>query len=222
MLMLRLGEYDESALIRAGVEALRRGEVIAFATETTYGLGCDPRNANAVERIFTMKGRDLTKPLLLVAADETQVEAVVDLDALSDPARQMFERLSFSFWPGPLTLVLPVRVSAELSPGVAPVGEVAVRMSSSDFVQALTTAFDFPIIATSANMAGEKECVSGLAVNKVFANRPSQPDLILDVGTLPRKNVSTVARILSTGDIEVIRQGEIDFSNSTADSSIGL
>lgn len=214
--MLRRGEITEHELIRAGVEALRRGEVIAFATETSYGLGCDPRNAQAVQRIFEIKGRDATKPLLLVAADESQVEEVVDLDALSDPARQMFDRLSFSFWPGPMTLVLPVKKSAEVQTGVAPVGEVAVRMSSSDFVQALTVAFEFPIVATSANKAGEKECFSGLAVNKMFANQPHQPDVILDIGTLPRQAASTVARIVLSGEIEVLRQGEVVFDDVSA------
>lgn len=112
------------------VSVLKRDGVIAFPTETTYGIGCDPRKVRAVERIFAMKGRDAHKPILLVAGSWEQVERVAHVSKAA-------KRLAEKYWPGPLTLVLPVREEAGLAHGVAPQAEVAVRFSSSAIVQKL-------------------------------------------------------------------------------------
>lgn len=179
--------------IRAATRLLARGGVIAFPTETTYGLGCDPRNAAAVRRIYAIKGREKKKSLLLVCTNEKQAGKVVKLLPSS-------RRIRTAHWPGPLTLILPAQKGK---------GDVAVRVSSSRFVQRLTKAYGFPIIATSANRSGEKECRSGQAIQRVFLNEKNQPDLILDMGSLPRRKPSTVARVRADGSVEVIRQGAV-------------
>lgn len=178
------------------VSALNKGGVIAFPTETTYGLGCDPRNTQAVERIFQIKGRDHKKPLLLVAGSYEQVGQVAHLSVCT---RQLAER----YWPGPLTLVLPVRPEAALVDSVAVGGEVAVRFSSSRVVQSLTNVFGFPIVATSANPAGQPDSRSADDVRAYKLG----VDYIIDRGQLEESLPSTVARIKEDGMVEVIRQG---------------
>ncbi|MFA6429976.1 MAG: L-threonylcarbamoyladenylate synthase [Patescibacteria group bacterium] len=185
--------------IRRAVRQLKKGGVIAFPTETTYGIGCDPRDGRAVRRVFRLKGRDPSKPLLLVAASLAQVECVADL---SGPSRE----LARAHWPGPLTLILPVKRDAGLARGAFVAGEVAIRVSSSAIVRRLTHAFGFPIVATSANHSNQPECRSATAVRFLFADRL---DEIVDGGTLPRRAVSTVARVLEDGTIEVARKGAV-------------
>lgn len=185
-----------SQSIEEGVMALERGGMIAFPTETTYGLGCDPRNTEAVERIFRIKGRDHKKPLLLVAGSFEQAERVA---FLSTQARQLAE----TYWPGPLTLILPARAEAELVDGVSVNGEVAVRFSSSELVQSLTNAFGFPIVATSANLTGQPDSRSADDVRAYNL----EVDYIIDGGILPESKPSTVVRIKEDGEVEVIRHG---------------
>ncbi len=177
---------------------LRQGGVIAFPTETSYGLGCDPRDARAVRRIFKIKDRDPKKPLLLVAGSWAQVERVACLS-------MKVRRFAQGYWPGALTLILPVREEASLVAGVAVKGEVAIRYSSSPIVRRLTRRFGFPIVATSANISGQlasrsaKEvCAAGLEV-----------DFVLDGGVLSMRKPSTVVRVREDGEVEVVRVGAI-------------
>lgn len=204
---------DVRTAARAAVAALKRGGVIAFPTETTYGLGCDPRNAKAVARIFKMKGRTKTKSLPLVAASLSQVRRIAKRGAMSDEQRATSHELMVRYWPGPLTLVLPIRKGGRRGPplpkSIAPRGEVAIRVSSSPFVRAVCRAHGFPIVATSANQSGEPECRSGAAVVRVFRSKTQQPDLVIDMGALPRRKPSTVARVREDGTVEVLRQGAI-------------
>src|SRR5260221_5994173 len=100
MVHLHLTKKNQNICLHAAKRLLANGGVIAFPTETSYGLGCDPRNAKAVRRIFAIKGREKKKPLLLVASDLAQVRRVADLRPTSyAPASQ--------HWPGPLSPVLP-------------------------------------------------------------------------------------------------------------------
>lgn len=181
------------AQLRDALRALRTGGVIAFPTETTYGIGCDPRNPKAVARIYRMKGRDPKKPLLLVASSLAQVKkvAVVSPDVV---------KIANAYWPGALTLVLPKKHGR---------GDVAIRVSSSEVVHALTSAFGYPIVATSANRSGEPECRSGTAIVRVFTGAKDGPDVIVDIGSLPSRLPSTVARVRTDGTMEILRQGSV-------------
>lgn len=202
MLILKVTKKTQDVAIRAAVRVLKRGGVIAFPTETTYGLGCDPRKTDAVRRIYAIKGREKGKPLLLVASSVAQASRVGDLRAVPSSLQK-------KHWPGPLTLVVPARTAAKLVKEIAPKGEVAVRVSSSEIVQALTTRYGFPIVATSANRSGEPDCRSGRAVSRAFEGSSDKPDLILDMGSLPRRKPSTLARVTSSEEIEVLRQGAV-------------
>jgi len=182
---------DDISISRA-VDVLQHGGVLAYPTETVYGLGCDPRKSTAIRRIYSLKGRDRKKQLLLVAASIAQVRKVAKLEGAA-------LTLAKRYWPGPLTLVLPSRKK----------GSVAIRVSSSPIVQRLCKAFGYPIISTSANRSGETECRSGRAVKALFAKSRLAPDFVIDAGRLPRRKTSTVARVKKDGTVEVLRDGAI-------------
>lgn len=208
MIVLKTSPKNLKAAVQAAVSVLRRGGVIAYPTETTYGLGCDPRNAKALARIFRMKGRDKKRPMLLVAADVRQVKKVADVGSHDHaPVRGVMKK----HWPGPLTLVLPAKTNCQayLPKAVAPRGEVAIRVSSSVFVREVCRVFGRPIVSTSANRSGEPDCRSGRAVYRMFAGAADCPDMAIDAGSLPRRKPSTVARVSDDGGVEILRQGAI-------------
>lgn len=185
------------------------GLVIAYPTETSYGLGCDPRDTKAVKRIFHIKGREKHKPVLLIASSMKQVMQVMDVSRFSSIAHKIFRQVAKKYWPGPVTLIVPVNKDAKLSSLVAPHAEVAIRITSSAFARALAKQQGFPIVSTSANKSGKKECRSARAIRKAFSVGGPMPDIILDDGALPRRIPSTIARIQNDGSIEIIRQGAV-------------
>lgn len=199
MVVLRVTKRNIKIAIAAAVKVLKRGGVIAYPTETTYGLGCNPRDAKAIRRIYAIKGREKKKPFLLVAASVAQVKKVAKLEGAS-------LALAGRHWPGPLTLVLPAKIGKK---------EIAIRVSSSQFVQKLVRAYGFPLVSTSANRSGEPECRSGQAVVRVFQHQKNKPDLVIDMGSLPRRKASTVARVRDDGRVEIIRLGSIKIKKSS-------
>jgi len=138
---------DESGLARA-VAFLQAGDLVAFPTETVYGLGGDARDDSAVARIFEAKGRPRFNPLIVHVAE---VAAVDRIASLSDMARKVAK----AFWPGPLTMVLPLRPDMGISPLVtAGLETVAVRVPAHPVARALLRAFGGPLAAPSANPSG--------------------------------------------------------------------
>lgn len=128
---------------------LARGGLVAFPTETVYGLGVDARNADAVARLYAAKGRPSFNPLIVHVTSLNAAEAYVEFD---DIARLLAQ----AFWPGALTLVLPVRAQAGISSLVtAGLDTLAVRVPDHDVAQAVLKAFDGPIAAPSANLSGQ-------------------------------------------------------------------
>ncbi|OKO96696.1 L-threonylcarbamoyladenylate synthase [Geobacillus proteiniphilus] len=134
--------------IREAVEWLRAGEVIAFPTETVYGLGADAANTAAVEKIFAAKGRPSDNPLIVHVAHIAQAEAVAA--SIPTVAKTLMER----FWPGPLTLVLPKRAGAVSERVTAGLPTVAVRMPDHPLALALIEASGLALAAPSANRSG--------------------------------------------------------------------
>lgn len=186
----------------SAVRVLKAGGVIAYPTETSYGLGCDPRNAKAVRRIFQIKGRGQSRAVLLVASSIDQVKRVA---VLKGPAL----KLARKHWPGALTLVLPFKRGARLSRSVVKGREVAIRVSSSPLVKKLTRQFGFPIVSTSANRSGSKPAFSGIGVCRAFHYSKYKPDFVLNAGKLPKRKPSTVARVKKDGTVEILREGAI-------------
>ena len=138
---------DGSGLARA-VEALRADEVVACPTETVYGLSVNPFSETALEALFTVKGRDRGKPVLVMVAEAGQLRALVS--GVSKKARRCMD----AFWPGPLSLLLPAAagLSALLTGGHA---KICVRCTSNSTAKQLCRLFDGPLTSTSANVSGE-------------------------------------------------------------------
>lgn len=143
------------------MEALCGGEIVAYPTDTLYGLAVDPRLDHAVERLCKAKGRDIGSGLPLIAGDMAQVETFVG--QFSDLGRRLADR----FWPGPLTLLLTAERS--LVPGVAGGdGSVAVRVPASVVARRLALLVQHPITATSANRCGMAPASTGMEVLQAF------------------------------------------------------
>jgi len=154
-------------------DLLRAGALVAFPTETVYGLGADARSGTAVAAIFAAKGRPAFNPLIVHLADATAAQALVDW---SDAA----QKLADAFWPGPLTLVLPLRAGHGLSPLVtAGLQTVGLRVPAHRSAHALLAAFGGPVAAPSANLSGR---ISPTTAAHVLAGLEGRIAAVLDAG----------------------------------------
>ncbi len=163
---------NDQGLARAA-DHLRRGELVAFPTETVYGLGGDARDDRAVARIFEAKGRPSFNPLIVHVPDLAAARRFVTFTPMA-------ERLAAAFWPGPLTLVLPMRADAGLSPLVsAGLPTVAIRVPAHPVAQALLRAFGGPVAAPSANPSGR---VSPTRADHVMAGLSGRIAAVVDGG----------------------------------------
>ncbi len=131
-------------------DALRSGGVIAYPTEGVWGLGCDPRNERAVQRVLAIKRRDVAKGMILIAADVMQLRPFINLDALTPECRNAVQ----ASWPGANTWIVPATTGAPRWITGDHDG-IAVRVSSHPGVIALCRAFAGALVSTSANLAGE-------------------------------------------------------------------
>lgn len=174
---------DRERMKEAG-HVLRGGGVVAYPTDTFYGLAVDPRVPAAVARLFAVKGRAPGQAVPLIAADVTQVDAAAELN---DDAR----RLARVFWPGPLSIVVPARELICVAARAAD-GSVAVRVPACDAARDLARAHGFCITATSANRTGQPAMTSAIEVSRALAGLI---DLVLDGGDTPGGEPSTLVDV---------------------------
>lgn len=188
---------DATGLARAAA-ILAAGGLVAFPTETVYGLGGDARSDRAVARIFDAKGRPRFNPLIVHVPDLATARRYARFDA---PA----ETLAAAFWPGPLTLVLPLRDDAGLSPLVtAGLATVAIRVPAHPLARALLHAFGGPLAAPSANPSGK---VSPTRAEHVAAGLTGRIEGILDGGPCAVGVESTILGL--DGPATLLRPGGI-------------
>jgi len=178
---------------------LARGRLVAFPTETVYGLGADATQGEAVAAIFAAKGRPRFNPLIVHV---TGLEAACAQGVFNPPA----ETLAAAFWPGPLTLVLPRRAGATVSLLVsAGLDSVALRAPSHPVAQALLQAVGRPLAAPSANISGR---ITATSAGHVAQELGGRVDLILDGGAAPLGLESTVIGF-EDGQAVLLRPGAI-------------
>jgi L-threonylcarbamoyladenylate synthase len=182
------------------VERLSRGDVVAYPTETVYGLGVDAGSEQALDRLFRLKGRDPVQALSVLVHDLDHLAGVVpDLPAT---ARTLAER----FWPGPLTLVV-IAPASQLSRVSSPHG-VGFRCSSHPVARALARQSDRHVVSTSCNRSGQPPCSSAEAVEAVFGT-----DLpIVGGGAAGGGTPSTVVAVSPNGKVELLREGEVPYA----------
>lgn len=187
--------------LTTAISVLKNGGVIVFPTETAYAIGCDARNWHAVEKIMHIKQREMWKTPPLIAVDLAMVERYCEL---SEPLRDLVQR----FWPGPLTMIVPIRPSQDLSDLVIRNGTIAIRVSSDPTARKLSKELGAPIVSTSANIAGEPSCYRIEDVRTQFGSQLPQPDFFLDGGVLEHRPASTIVKE-EDGKMIVIRKGTI-------------
>ena len=191
--ILTVNEYDpEPEVIREAAQVLKDGGLVAFPTETVYGLGGDGLNPEASGKIYAAKGRPSDNPLILHIAEREE------LIPLTAEIPQMAERLMDTFWPGPMTLIFrkSEQVPYETTGGL---DTVAVRMPSHPVARRLIQEAGLPIAAPSANLSGRPSPTSASHVEEDLNGRI---DMILDGGDVQIGPESTIIDV--TGDAPVI------------------
>lgn len=195
---LRVRDLSESSLREAAL-VVRGGGVIAFPTETFYGLGVDPFTERAIRRVFDLKGRSMTTGPVLVL-----IRSRADLDMLVSEITPTAERLMEAYWPGPLTLVLraSAAVPASLTAGT---GTIGIRLSAHPGVSRLLEAVGGPLTGTSANRSGYPPAATADEVQRALG---AGVDLILDGGPASGGLPSTVLDATATPP-RLIREGRV-------------
>ncbi|MEO8722516.1 MAG: L-threonylcarbamoyladenylate synthase [Sphingobium sp.] len=206
--------------IAAAAALLRAGGIVAVPTETVYGLAGNALDSSAVAAIYAAKGRPSFNPLIVHVADREGAGAIADFNPVA-------ERLASAFWPGALTMVLPIRSDSGLSPLItAGLPTVALRMPAHDAMRALITASGVPLAAPSANASGG---ISSTSAAHVRASLDGRIPLILDAGDTAQGLESTIVapeadriRLLRPGPVTAERLEVIAGVPVTRDHGHGI
>ncbi|MBI2971656.1 MAG: threonylcarbamoyl-AMP synthase [Candidatus Aenigmarchaeota archaeon] len=179
---------SDTKAITASVHILKNGGILVYPTETSYGLGCDATNERAVRKIFLAKKRGSEKFLPVIVSSASMAGKFY---RIGDEARALIGK----FMPGPLTLVAPKRKLPKRIGGF--------RISSGAFARPLARRLGRPVVATSANISGQKPSYSAREAAALFKGKV---DMIIDGGNLRRRNAST---IFNAETMEVLRRGPV-------------
>ena len=177
---------------KQAAEVLNRGGVVVIPTDTVYGLAARPDFPAAVDRLYTIKGRELKKPIALLASDLASVERFGY--PLVGRARELAEQ----YWPGALTMVIPSKDPSRPAEGF--------RIPNHQETRALIAACGGVLRVTSANLSGQRPATDA---PQALADVGLSSDYVIDDGISPGGVPSTVIRVLPNGDIEVLRAGAI-------------
>ena len=183
-------DFPEVELIKRAVGVLAKGGLVAFPTETVYGLGASTKNRKAMKRLFEVKKRPQDKPFSLL------VPSVYNIDNFAIDVSPFAYRLGDKFWPGPLTLVLKAKNS----------GTVGLRVPKAPVALEIINSFDFPIACPSANLSGKK---SPITAEDVLEDLNGKIELVLDGGKVELGTSSTVVDATDL-PVKILRKGFIE------------
>ncbi|HVY67518.1 MAG TPA: L-threonylcarbamoyladenylate synthase [Patescibacteria group bacterium] len=207
MIILAYSKKYHRQIVHACALALKQGLVVAYPTDTSYGLAADAGNPSAIQRLYRIKERQKNKPVHIVVPDLAYAKKIAGWS----PAAA---KLARAFWPGPLTLVLPLKARGNgglklLSAGS---GFIGMRQPKNELAMALVRALGRPLTATSANpsarLSGGYDSYSARDIAAQFAGKPHRPDIVIDAGRLPRRRPSTLVRLSASGP-EILRPGPV-------------
>ena len=194
-----MGTSVDKEMVERAAVVVRAGGVLVYPTETVYGIGCDPANAEAVARVRTIKGRDAAKPMLAITDRWGRVASWIA--GLTDAHRALMQHEP----PLPVTIVFDA--SDDAPPGlVSPQGGIGIRRTTDPFCRALVAAADTPVLSTSANRAGRAPVARFAHLDDAVLDAvDSSVDAGHDLGGTP----STVVRVADS-ELVVLREGAVD------------
>lgn len=188
--------------IKKAVLVLRQGGSVVFPTDTAYGLAVDAANLQAVKKLYRLKGRNFKKPIHVIPPTQPAIGLFARISPWS-------KKLMKKFWPGPLTIVLPLKDRGKswqmLSAKTKTIG---IRIPKHKIAIKLAEKFGKPITATSANISGKNVCYSVAEAKKQFLRSKIKPDFYLNDGRLRRIRPSTVVSF-KNGCVTILRPGPI-------------
>ena len=196
---MEIVQPTEQGISRA-IQILHDGGTVAHATETCYGLACDLRNKNAVERLFKQKQRPGDSPVSALFESIDQAKHFTEWNDLAD-------QLAHQHLPGPLTIILPLKHESGLFPTISGGETLGIRISPHPTAMELVKKFGSPISTTSANVHGEPNTYSSDEIVAQFKG-DDVPDLILDSGTLEERSSSSVVSVVGES-VEIVRKGDL-------------
>jgi L-threonylcarbamoyladenylate synthase len=174
---------------------LKRGLVIAYPTDTIYGLGCDPKNVKAIKKINKIKGEKGDKPLLVLISDFVMLKQYCFIN---------FEQLKYlkKIWPGPVTVILKRRpnLPPELTGGL---NSLAVRLPDNEFLTKIINEAGWPLVSTSLNKKGEKPLTN---VQNIESHFKYKPDLAVDAGECEKTKPSRLVDLRDIENIKILRK----------------
>ena len=204
----RLLPFNDDA-VAEGVRLIAAGRPVAVATETVYGLAADATSAEAVARIYEAKGRPSFNPLIVHVPSLADADRIADLGPLSS-------RLAKEFWPGPLTIVAPLRQDSGIASLVtAGLPTIAVRVPAHPAMRALLKASGRPLAAPSANASGS---ISPTRAGHVIRSLGGRIPLVIDAGPCPGGIESTIVGEIA-GQLRLLRSGPIEIAEAQAVTS---
>lgn len=182
-------------------EQIKLGKVIAFPTETSYGLGCDATNSTSIDKVIAIKQRapDKGLPVLISSLDK------VDNYIITNP---MVREIAKKHWPGALNIIGRISANSEIASQCSKDNFQAIRISSHPFIQNFHQISQIPLVATSANLSDHPASYSAEEIIEQFKGQDLKPDFIIDGGQLPKNPASTMIKVTDNG-FEVIRFGSI-------------
>ncbi len=201
--MLRLSLYKNpiQEVLKKALKVLREGGIVAYPTESFYGLGVMATDEKALKRLYELKGRPYEKAMPLIVGNREILKSIVK--SIPQEAEELMER----FWPGALTIVFDaIDGVPEILTGGR--GKIAIRIPGESFALDLARAADFPITATSANLSGMPPAEDATEVMNYFGPDCLGLDLIVDAGRAPAGLPSTIIDVTLT-PMRIVRRGRI-------------
>ncbi len=201
MKIIKISQSSPDPLVVSEIaEFLRAGSVIAYPTDTFYGLGADIENQSAIERIYSIKGRRHDKPVLILISDIRMLHPLISGGCLSETAEILVKR----YWPGPLTLIF--KASGSVSPALtANTGSIGIRLPDNKLCKLLIDILEHPVTATSANISGERSLDNP---DEVIASIGDRIDALVDGGRTTGGMLSTVVDVSGEKPV-ILREGAI-------------
>jgi len=208
MIILDYKKSQHKQIIHACAEALKAGKSVVYPTDTSYGLAVDATNSKAVKKLYQIKERGFSQPVHVTVPTKKYGKSLVKWNSTA-------EKLAKKFWPGPLTIVLPLTKddrTSTLQRMTGRTGFMGLRLPKHAIALDLSKVLGKPITATSANpsahLSGGFDSYSADDVITQFSKQKYRPDIIINAGQLPKRKPSTLVKI-DGENIEILREGPI-------------